>query len=511
MKSLAALLSLLLFAITPLARADQAADTTVAITGQAAGATPFIAKLTLDVSDLASLTRIRFTIQPKAGSVTRPISVLYSQDYLASRGYVDSGAGKITVPVFGLYADFVNTVRLTYTFADGSLKRASTTVATAPFDDNCHYGSPTVHQARTATRQLSYDYIFVSTNCSENSPAVIDTDGALRWVGTSGFRHYTSTFNFGAVYLANLGVVRIDLDGEVTRITDLENLGAVDLHHSINKGKYGLILDINTTDWVESVNVEIDRAGHVLHRWVLGDIIRQAMIDGGDDPTPFVRNANGRYDFHAFEDWFHNNACWYRKSDDSLIVSSRENFVICLDYESGKIKWILGDPTKQWYQYPSLRKYALALTPGSHAPIGQHAVSITHDDNLLLFDNGQRSQNHAPYGASRSYSAAREYKLDLVNRTATEVWNFTNNQSIRSPFQSSVFEDAPDNYVIHYAKVPTPRIVGLAPSGEKVFDYSFPGYAFRSLPVHWENLAFLAPVSSPTQSSDAEAFSVDEE
>jgi Arylsulfotransferase (ASST). len=30
-----------------------------------------------------------------------------------------------------------------------------------------------------------------------------------------------------------------------------------------------------------------------------------------------------------------------------VIVSSRENFVIAIDYETGAIKWILGDPTKK--------------------------------------------------------------------------------------------------------------------------------------------------------------------
>jgi hypothetical protein len=35
--------------------------------------------------------------------------------------------------------------------------------------------------------------------------------------------------------------------------------------------------------------------------------------------------------------------------------SSRENFVIAIDYDSGNIKWILGDPTKHWYEFQSLR------------------------------------------------------------------------------------------------------------------------------------------------------------
>jgi len=338
---------------------------------------------------------------------------------------------------------------------------------------------------------LSYDFIFVASNCSTNSPTVIDTDGAIRWVGTAGVRHYVATFHDNAFYLANLGLLRIELDGTVTRVSDLQNLDAIGLHHSIDPGKYGMMLDVDTQSWVESVNVEIDAKGNVLKRWVLGDIIRQAMIAGGDDPTPFVRIANGGYDFNAYEDWFHNNSTTYRRSDDSLIISSRENFVICLDYETSAIKWILGDPTKQWYQYPSLRKFALQVAPETHAPIGQHSVSITKDNHLLLFDNGQRSQHHVPPGASRGYSAPRKYALDLQSKTATEVWNYPNNQSVFAPFRSSVYEDAALNYLVHY-DVGQQRILGISASGEKVFDYRFPGAGFRSLPVHWENLTFPA-------------------
>src|SRR5215216_2700372 len=70
-----------------LARATQADDTTTTITGHTAGATPFISKLTLDVSNTTVLKSIQFTISPKPGSVTRPLSGTYSNDYLLSRGF----------------------------------------------------------------------------------------------------------------------------------------------------------------------------------------------------------------------------------------------------------------------------------------------------------------------------------------------------------------------------------------------------------------------------------------
>src|SRR5512133_2744909 len=133
--------------LTHLAGANQADDTTITITGHTAGATPFISKLTLEVSNTTVLKSIQFAINPKPGSVTRPLSGTYSNDYLVSRGF--EHAPEIILPVYGLYAGYTNTVRLTYRFLDASSKQAVTSVTTATFDDPCGYDNPTVLKART--------------------------------------------------------------------------------------------------------------------------------------------------------------------------------------------------------------------------------------------------------------------------------------------------------------------------------------------------------------------------
>jgi len=225
----------------------------------------------------------------------------------------------------------------------------------------------------------------------------------------------------------------------------------------------------------------------VLKSWNLADIISSAMIARGDDPSSFV--------YPAPTDWFHNNATAYRASDNSLIVSSRENFVIAIDYDSGAIKWIMGDPTKKWHQFRSLRYFQLALGPDTLPPIGQHAVSISAD-KLLLFDDGTGSSFQMPPGETRTYSATRKYDLDLVNGKATEIYHYLADPSIYSPYCSSVYEDAPDNYVIDYT-LGGPYIftglVGLDSLGNKAFEYryqelDFCGTAWNAIQIHWEHL-----------------------
>jgi hypothetical protein len=207
--------------------------------------------------------------------------------------------------------------------------------------------------------------------------------------------------------------------------------------------------------------------------------------------------------YPAPNDWFHNNAVAYNRADDSVIVSSRENFLICLDYETGAIKWILGDPTKKWYQFPSLRRYALTLAPGSLAPVGQHAVSVTFDQNIMVFDNGLSSLFQMPSGTIRFFSSPRKYKLDLNAKTATEIWNFEMGQSLWSDYCGSVYEDVPFNYLIDYTFIdgvtanPLSQWIGLDSAGEVVFRYQYhsaPGcsVAFNALPIHLENAKFPA-------------------
>src|SRR5262245_616570 len=256
-----------------LAGANQADDTTITITGHTAGVTPFISKLTLQVSNTTVLKSIQFAIDPKPGSATRPLSATYANFYLMNQGL--ENPPQIILPVYGLYAGFANTVRLTYHFTDGSSKQAVTTITTAPYDDGgCGYNNATKLQARTNSTHLSYDYIFDSSACGTFSPVILDTDGALRWA--SPLRSVpaivgASTFFDGTV-LVSLGssLSRVGLDGSISPFADYSNLGVEQLHHNIERGKTGLLIEVDTNVDYESVIMEIDSdSGAVMKTWNL--------------------------------------------------------------------------------------------------------------------------------------------------------------------------------------------------------------------------------------------------
>lgn len=482
----------ILICLCRIALGTQADDTTITIDRQIAGATPFLNQLTLGVSDTAAIKSIQFTIAPKPESSTRPLSATYSSSYLAERG--DIGTGTIFLPIYGLFDGYPNTVTLTYLFNDGSSKQDSTTITTTTFNDPCGYKTPTILQAKTEDNSLSYDYILLKGACSTYSPAIIDTDGALRWVGTAGLKFFSLAFFENSIYIANGSLLyRNDLDGTVTLLGNYASAGVNEFHHNVDRGKSGLLFEADTNSYLESIIMEIDTEGKLLKTWNMADIISAAMIAGGENPAAFV--------FGSPNDWFHSNAVTYNRADDSLIISSRENFLICLDYTSGAIKWILGDHEKLWYYFPSLQQHALNLAPGSLPPIGQHAVSITYDQDVLVLDNGLNSLFHQPPGAIRTYISPRKYHIDLNTMTATEVWNYPMDESVNSPYCGSVYEDLPLNYLVDYAsvfgdQVLYARLLGLDATGQKVFDYQYPTAGclevFNAVPLHLESTAFPA-------------------
>ena len=453
------------------------------VTGSEPGVTPFISFVELTGTGALSAAAVEFTIEPKSGSVSKPVHVRYAISALERLGYVGR-AGEwfigpaqwfIKLPVFGLYAGYANQVLVQLDFQDGVVIDLPTAITTAAYQDpNGIYDRPTILKSRAAGTVLGFDFFVMKSGLE--SPVVVDTDGEIRWVG-AGISNAEATVVKGDGFVigdaSGATIYQLGLDGSL-RQSPLPTVYA-NFHHNIDPGKRALFADINTVGASGLVNVESDvveltPAGSIISRWDLAAILSAYMRERGDDPTAFVRPGT---------DWFHLNATTYDPRDDSVIVSSRENFLIKLDYSTGNIKWILGDPTKYWYTFPSLRAKALTLQPGNLYPIGQHAVSITSDGLMMVFNDGAASANQpagAPAGQTLNYSAVSAYSIDPAAGTAQEVWRFDYGQSISARFCSSVYEASGGSLLVDYATAAADtevRMVGLDPGHNVVFDFEY--------------------------------------
>jgi len=458
-----------------------------------AGQTVFLANATVANIDKANLLAIDFSVVPKQGSVTKAIHGTYSANYLATHGLLNSDNKSALIPIYGLYQGRLNQLTFTVKKKVGrhttstSLKSTFTTQA---WDNgsSSSYTHPTTVVPRNNAVALGYSFFMLKAWSIDASPVVMDTDGEVRWVGsTSGMSPGATYFHNGFYVGQGSTLRRIELDGSVSTVADYSSLGYHDFHHNIDYGRSGMLIDFNHDSDLESDIAEVTATGTVVTTWDFAKIISDAITANGEDPSAFVRHG---------DDWFHNNAATYWAQKNEIVVSSRENFVIGIGYDSKKIHWILGDPTKKWHEFAALRKFALTMTGAGIAPVGEHAVSITADNKLLLFDNGTGSYAHNPAGVTRGYAAARKYSLNLTAKTATEVWNFEHGQSVYSPICSSIYQDN-GSYLIDYASEnwgADIRLVGLDQRSRVAFEFTLAGYnwekGWNALPIHLENTVF---------------------
>jgi arylsulfate sulfotransferase len=441
-----------------------------------AGPSPFISFVHLEGLDLSTVTSVEYTIAPKPGSVSKPVHVEYSMPALAARGYISGGS--LTVPVFGLYSGYTNSVSLQLD-RPGSPLSFEVNIPTAPYADPTGiYSHPNIVTPRAPGSSLGFDFIFIKS--ALGSPIIIDTDAEIRWTRPGLFDSISSILDGDQFTIGdqlNPTVYKMRLDGSITKGV-LPSSPYTDFNHNIDPGKYSFLAEVDASNSgvlsYESNVIEFQDSSaiSILNQWDLGAILTAYMSSQGDDPAAFVRPG---------ADWFHSNSAIYDPSDDTIIVSSRENFVIKLDYKSGTIIWILGDPTKYWYTFPSLRGKALTVAPGGLYPIGQHALSITSDGLLMLFNDGLGSigqPSGAPAGESRTYSTVSAYSINEASMTATETWDYDAGKTIYSDICSSAYEAAASQSIlVDYAVADDDTealLVGLDSSHNVVFEFEYP-------------------------------------
>ena len=82
-------------------------------------------------------------------------------------------------------------------------------------------------------------------------PSFSISDGALRWVSplpTQGALNASSTFFDNAVYLTQGSrLFRIGLDESITLLEDYSDMGVINMHHNIDPGKRGILIEPDTT------------------------------------------------------------------------------------------------------------------------------------------------------------------------------------------------------------------------------------------------------------------------
>ena len=317
------------------------------------------------------------------------------------------------LPILGLYGDYNNTVEIElYRGAMNTIQ-----IQTEPFTDSV----AKLVKMETTPEYLRDELIIVSPALTDLATG-FDYAGDVRW-----HLNIPTVFDIKRAKNGNLligshrllkipyymsGLYEMTMAGKV--IKEYKIPGGY--HHDqfeMPDGNLLILTEDLRSATVEDMCVLVDRnTGEILKTWDYKDFLDPAKVA-----------PSGSHDDH---DWFHNNAVWYDEKTDSLTFSGRHiDAMVNVDYETGKLNWIIGDP-ENWHE--DYQKYFFK-------PIGdgdfdwqyeQHANLITPNGDVMCFDNGHyRAKSKENYLLNRdNFSRGVRYKINTEDMTIQQVWQY---------------------------------------------------------------------------------------
>ena len=372
-----------------------------------------------------------------------PTVTIHGDDDLTTFTHTFGSSTDHYLPIYGLYADRDNKVTISYKDGDQSVTK-DITVTTDKLPDDMVL--PT--EVKANKEKLANELYFF-TPSSKGYAVAYDVNGDVRWYIDQLATWKIDRLNNGHLLLSTerlinqpyytTGLYEMDLLGKV--YTEFSLPGGY--HHDYFEMANGNLLvssdDFNSdAGTVEDYIVELDRQ--------TGEIVKKF------DLKEVLNTDDGKSENWSSYDWFHNNSVWYDEKTNVVILSGRhKDAVIAIDYDSGKLKWIIGDPTNWDEEY---QKYFFT-------PIGddfewqwsQHAAMVTPEGYIFILDNGNNkskvSDDYVP--AEDSYTRGVMYKIDTDKITIEQVWQYGKERGsdFYSPYISDVDYLDDGHYIVH--------------------------------------------------------------
>lgn len=372
-----------------------------------------------------------------------PKVTIKGKDELSTFAHKFKEGTKHYLPIYGLYADYDNEINIEYKENDTIVKK-DFTIKTNKLPENMILPK----DVKASKKNLTNDLYFY-TPSSIGYTAAYDVNGDVRWYLNNYALWRIKRLENGHLLISTerlvnnpyymTGLYEMDLLGKIYTEYSLEG----GYHHDYYEMENGNILVAsddfyNESGTVEDYIVELDRkTGNIVKTFDLKDVLNM---------------QDGKSENWSDYDWFHNNSVWYDKETNSITLSGRhQDAVINIDYESGKLNWIIGDKTNWSEEY---HKYFFT-------PVGdnfewqwsQHAAMITPEGYVFLLDNGNNKskikEEYVP--ASKSYTRGVMYKIDTEKMTIEQVFEYGKERGsdFYSPYISDVDYLSKNHYIIH--------------------------------------------------------------
>ncbi len=272
-----------------------------------------------------------------------PTMTVKGKDSLTTYTHTFEKNKKHYLPIYGLYANYENEINIEYV-KDSKTITKTIKIKTDKLPEDMVF--PT--NIKKNEEKLSNDLYFF-TPSSKGYTMAYDVNGDVRWYLTNNALWKIDRLENGHLLLSTerlvnspyymTGMYEMDLLGKI--YTEYSLPGGY--HHDYYEMENGNLLvasDDFDNDYgtVEDYIVELDRnTGEIIKTWDLKNILNM---------------EDGKSENWSSYDWFHNNSVWYDKNTNSITLSGRhQDAVINIDYESGKLNWIIGDPTNWSEEY----------------------------------------------------------------------------------------------------------------------------------------------------------------
>ena len=339
--------------------------------------------------------------------------------------------------ILGLYPDYNNEVIISY----GNVSK-KIYIQTGKLPNNFVMPSSIYKDEDKLDNEL-YFY----TPSSIGYTCAYDINGDVRWYLTESFIWEINRLRNGNLLLSTDKLVNNPY--YTTGLYEMNMLGKIYFEYNIDGGYHHdyyempngniLVLSNNFANGtVEDYIVELDlRDGSIVKKFDLTDIL--PMNEGESENSTTY-------------DWFHNNSVWYDEKTNSITLSGRHmDAVINISYDTGKPNWIIGDSTNyssEWQKY-----FFKPIGDNFEWQWSQHSAKITPDGYVFIFDNGNnKSKIKENYvDASNSYSRGVMYKIDTVNMTIEQIWEYGKERGsdFYSPYISNVLYLEENHFVVH--------------------------------------------------------------
>ena len=367
------------------------------------------------------------------------------------------------LPVLGLYPGVENKVEVRITDASGAVYTSEASMKTASLPATF----PEIEITELDREQMEPGFHmvdFLMANGGKFLPYTIlfDDQGIIRWfMDMSEQEQITYTThrlsNGNWLYLNWIHLLEVDDTGKT--IKEEQMWGNAGNHEIIEMPNGQLLMGGSKKDSYVVRNGENvpTRFDHVVlwdrnQNQTVKDWDMRSMLDVSRSIFP------ADYGMDPATDWFHVNSIAQGLSDNSIYVSGRNQGIVKMGLDDTP-RWILG-PHVGWGQagfdgrglatpkylltavdpdgtpYPPEVQQGKVSAPDFDWPMGQHAINVLDNGNLLIFDNGLRRN----YDPKPSYSRAVEYAIDEKQKTIRQVWQYgkERGKDLWSPITSDV-------------------------------------------------------------------------